>query len=44
MTKYTENDNYVIRTNDDGSKSWIPKSLENSDYQEYLAANDSKEL
>ena len=40
MTKYTEQNNYIVRTNDDGSESWIPKSLENSDYQEYLAANE----
>ena len=27
----------IVRTNDDGSETWIPKEEANSDYQEYLA-------
>jgi hypothetical protein len=27
---------YVVRTNDDGSVSWIPMDPANSDYQAYL--------
>jgi len=26
----------IVRTNDDGSETWIPKDEANSDYQEYL--------
>jgi hypothetical protein len=28
---------YIVRTNDDGSTSWIPLDPANSDYQAYLA-------
>lgn len=27
----------IRRTNDDGSYSWIPKCVDNTDYQQYLA-------
>jgi hypothetical protein len=27
---------YIVRTNEDGSQSWIPKDPANSDYQRYL--------
>ena len=27
---------FLVRTNEDGSKSWIPKSESNPDYQAYL--------
>ena len=27
----------IRRTNPDGSYSWIPKCVDNADYQEYLA-------
>ena len=27
---------FIVRTNDDGSESWIPKDEANSDYQAYL--------
>jgi hypothetical protein len=36
MTQYREEDNYIVRTNFDGSESWIPKDETNSDYQRYL--------
>ena len=28
--------NYIKRTNDNGSESWIPTDPANADYQEYL--------
>jgi hypothetical protein len=31
-----ENNHYIVRTNDDGSESWIPVDPANSDYQRYL--------
>ena len=31
-----ENIEYIVRTNDDGSTSWIPLDPANSDYQAYL--------
>jgi hypothetical protein len=31
-----ENGQIVVRTNEDGTKSWIPTNLANSDYQSYL--------
>ncbi len=36
MEKYREEENFIVRTNDDGSESWIPKDEANSDYQAYL--------
>ena len=36
MTQYRKEDNYIVRTNLDGSESWIPKDETNSDYQRYL--------
>jgi hypothetical protein len=36
MIQYREEDNYIVRTNLDGSESWIPKNENNSDYQAYL--------
>jgi hypothetical protein len=47
--KYTEIQNEyeqktIIRDNNDGSVSSIPIDPNNADYQEYLAANEPKEL
>jgi hypothetical protein len=36
MIQYREEENFIVRTNDDGSESWIPKDEANSDYQRYL--------
>jgi hypothetical protein len=41
MSKYRTETNdlgieYIVRTNDDGSESWIPKDEANADYQAYL--------
>jgi hypothetical protein len=36
MTKYTETEDSIVRENEDGSTSWIPKDEANADYQEYL--------
>jgi len=36
MTNYIENESTIQRQNDDGSISFIPKDLANSDYQAYL--------
>ena len=30
----------VVRDNEDGTLTWIPCNLENSDYQEYLKSLD----
>ena len=35
---------YIVRTNDDGSKSWIPLDPANSDYQAYLAEQSTPEV
>jgi hypothetical protein len=35
---YREVENFIVRTNDDGTVSWIPKDPANSDYQAYLAS------
>ena len=35
---YTEIENQIVRENEDGSISYIPKVEENSDYQAYLAS------
>jgi len=32
----TEGQSFIVRTNEDGSESWIPKDESNSDYQAYL--------
>jgi hypothetical protein len=37
MIKYREEENFIVRTNENGSESWIPKDLANSDYAAYLA-------
>ena len=34
--KYTETDEIVIRENENGTTSFIPKDEANSDYQRYL--------
>jgi len=34
----TTESEYIIRTNEDGSESWIPADPANSDYQAYLAS------
>jgi hypothetical protein len=36
MIKYTEENDFIIRTNKDGSITYIPKDEANSDYQRYL--------
>ena len=39
MTKYREettSQDFIVRTNADGSESWIPVDEANSDYQRYL--------
>ena len=41
MPKYTEKENadgiaFIVRDNEDGTESWIPKNENNSDYQAYL--------
>ena len=39
MTQYREEtttQDFIIRINDDGSESWIPKDEANSDYRAYL--------
>jgi hypothetical protein len=40
--KYTKKQNtdgieFIVRDNEDGTESWIPKNEYNSDYQAYLA-------
>jgi hypothetical protein len=40
---YQEVENFIVRTNDDGSVSWIPKDPANSDYAEYLASLEATE-
>ena len=37
MTRYREEENFIVRENEDKSESWIPKDEANSDYQAYLA-------
>jgi len=32
---------FVVRTNEDGSISWIPTDPANSDYQAYLASQEN---
>ena len=39
---YQEVENFIVRTNEDKSVSWIPKDLGNSDYAEYLAFLESQ--
>ncbi len=39
MTQYREettSQDFIVRTNEDGSESWIPVDEANSDYQRYL--------
>jgi hypothetical protein len=39
MTQYRKEktlQEFIVRTNDDGSESWIPVDEANSDYQRYL--------
>jgi hypothetical protein len=31
-----ENNHYIVKTNGDGSESWIPVDEANADYQQYL--------
>jgi len=42
MTKYREEEVFIVRINEDGSESWIPKDEANSDYQEYLNPSEAK--
>jgi hypothetical protein len=34
--KETTGQDYIVRTNEDGSESWIPTDPTNADYQSYL--------
>ena len=34
--------NYIVRTNEDGTESWIPVDPTNSDYQAYLEQLDKE--
>jgi len=39
MTQYREestSQDFIVRTNEDGSESWIPVDPANADYQRYL--------
>jgi len=38
MTIYEITDNFIIKINEDKSRSFIPKDEFNSDYQTYLAS------
>jgi hypothetical protein len=44
MPSYTPvpNTDIICRTNDDGSKSFIPPDPDNVDYQAYLASKETK--
>jgi hypothetical protein len=47
MTQYREvtvleNNHYIVKTNDDGSESWIPVDEANSDYQAYLKRDEAE--
>lgn len=49
MTQYREvtvleNNHYIVRTNEDGTESWIPLDPANSDYQEYLNPSEAKTI
>jgi hypothetical protein len=44
MTKYTEDEKFIIRENKDESISFIPKDKNNSDYQRYLAWLENPEI
>jgi len=41
MPKYTEQDQAIVKENEDGSISFIPKDEANSDYQEYLNPSEA---
>ena len=40
--KETTSQDFIVRTNEDGSESWIPTNAENSDYVAYLASLEAK--
>jgi hypothetical protein len=40
--KETTSQDFIVRTNEDGSESWIPTNVENSDYQAYLESLEPK--
>ena len=42
MIQYKEEENFIVRSNEDGSESWIPKDEANSDYQAYLNKDKPK--
>jgi len=42
MEKYREEENFIVRSNEDGSESWIPKDPANSDYVAYLNLDEAK--
>jgi hypothetical protein len=48
MTKYTKKQNtdgieFIVRDNEDGTESWIPKNEYNSDYQVYLKSLEAEQ-
>lgn len=40
---YSEDENNILRENEDGTITYIPKSESNSDYQAYLASLDEQQ-
>jgi hypothetical protein len=38
----TTSQDFIVRTNEDGSESWIPANGGNSDYQAYLESLEPK--
>jgi hypothetical protein len=38
----TTSQDFIVRTNEDGSESWIPTNGGNSDYAEYLESLEPK--
>ena len=39
----TTSQDFIVRTNEDGSESWIPTNEDNSDYQAYLESLENVE-
>jgi hypothetical protein len=44
MTQYTEQEYAILRENEDGSISLIPKDPANSDYAEYLNPSEAETI
>ena len=40
IEKTVSNTDVIVRSNEDGSETWIPTDSNNSDYQAYLASLD----